>query len=57
MGAPATVARRITATVKALGLARFDMKYSSGTLAHEKLMRSIALYGEKVIQLVRDMLA
>ena len=57
VGAPATVARRITATVKALGLARFDMKYSSGTLAHEKLMRSIALYGEKVIPLVRDMLA
>ena len=57
VGAPATVARRITATVKALGLARFDMKYSSGTLAPEKLMRSIALYGEKVIPLVRDMLA
>ena len=57
VGAPETVARRITATTKALGLARFDMKYSSGTLAHEKLMRSIELYGEKVIPLVRDMLA
>ena len=44
-------------TVKALGLARFDMKYSSGTLPHEKLMASIALYGEKVIPLVRDMLS
>ena len=57
VGAPETVARRIAATAQALGLARFDMKYSSGTLAHEKLMRSIALYGEKVIPLVRDMLA
>jgi probable LLM family oxidoreductase len=57
VGAPETVARRIAATMKALGLARFDMKYSAGTLPHQKLMRSIALYGEKVIPLVRDMLA
>jgi hypothetical protein len=27
------------------------------TLAHEKFMRSIALYGRKVMPLVRDMLA
>ena len=57
VGAPETVARRIAATVKALGIARFDMKYSAGTLPHEKQMRSIELYGEKVIPLVRDMLA
>jgi probable LLM family oxidoreductase len=57
VGAPETVARRIATTVKTLGLARFDMKYSAGTLPHPKLMRSIALYGEKVIPLVRDMLA
>jgi probable LLM family oxidoreductase len=57
VGAPATVARRIAATIKALGIARFDMKYSSGTLPHDKQMRSIALYGEKVIPLVRDMVS
>ena len=57
VGAPETVARRIAAAAKALGIARFDMKYSQGTLAHEKLMRSITLYGEKVIPLVRDMVA
>jgi len=57
VGSPDTVARRIAATARTLGLARFDMKYSSGTLPHEKLMRSIALYGEKVIPLVREMLA
>jgi len=33
------------------------MKYSSGTLPHDKLMQSITLYGEKVIPLVRDMLS
>ena len=57
LGSPGTVARKIAATVKSLGLARFDLKYSAGALAHEKLMRSIELYGTKVIPLVRDMLA
>ena len=47
----------IAATAKALGIARFDMKYSSGTLPHDKLMRSIELYGTKVIPMVREMLA
>jgi probable LLM family oxidoreductase len=57
VGAPETVARKIAATAEALGIARFDMKYSQGTLPHDKLMRSIELYGSKVIPLVRDMLA
>ncbi|HEX4410720.1 MAG TPA: LLM class flavin-dependent oxidoreductase [Xanthobacteraceae bacterium] len=57
VGSPETVARRISATVKALGLQRFDIKYSAGTLSHEKIMRCIALYGEKVMPLVRDMVA
>jgi probable LLM family oxidoreductase len=57
VGAPETVAKKIAGVAKALGLSRFDMKYSSGTLPHDKLMRSITLYGEKVIPLVRDMLA
>jgi probable LLM family oxidoreductase len=56
VGAPETVARRIAATAKALGIARFDMKYSSGTLPHDKLMHSIELYGTKVIPMVREML-
>ena len=57
VGAPDTVARKIAATAGALGIARFDMKYSSGTLAHEKLMRSIELYGREVIPRVRELLA
>jgi probable LLM family oxidoreductase len=57
VGAPETVARRIAATAKALGIARFDMKYSAGTLPHDKLMRSIELYGTKVIPMVRDLVA
>ena len=56
VGAPETVARKIAKTAKALGIARFDLKYSAGTLAHDKLMRCIELYGGKVIPLVREML-
>ena len=57
VGAPDTVARRIAATIRALGLARFTMKYSAGTLAHEKLMRCIELFGREVIPRVRELLA
>jgi probable LLM family oxidoreductase len=57
IGSPETVARKIVATTKALGLSRFDMKYSAGALSHEKIMRCIELYGKKVIPLARDMLA
>jgi probable LLM family oxidoreductase len=57
VGAPETVARKIAATVKALTVARFDMKYSAGSLSHEKLLRSIELYASKVAPLVRDMVS
>ncbi|HEU4565382.1 MAG TPA: LLM class flavin-dependent oxidoreductase [Gemmatimonadaceae bacterium] len=57
VGAPETVARKIAATARALGLARFDLKYSSGPLAHGLMMRSIELYGREVIPRVRELLA
>jgi len=57
VGAPETVARRIAATVKSLGVSRFHMKYSAGGLPHDKLMRSIELYGRRVIPLVRTMMS
>jgi probable LLM family oxidoreductase len=57
VGAPETVARKIAATAKALRLSRFQLKYSAGPLPHDNLMRSIALYGTRVIPLVREMLA
>jgi probable LLM family oxidoreductase len=56
VGSPETVAAKIARTIKALGLTRFDMKYSNGTLPHDKLMTSIELYGTKVVPLVRDQL-
>lgn len=57
VGSPETVARKIATTARALGISRFDLKYSAGALSHGKLMRSIELYGRKVMPLVRDMLA
>ncbi len=57
VGAPETVARKIAAAMTALGVTRFDMKYATGPMPHAQLMEGIRLYGEKVIPLVRDMLA
>jgi probable LLM family oxidoreductase len=57
VGSPETVARKIAATARALGIARFDMKYSAGALAHGLMMRSIELYGREVIPRVRELLA
>ena len=57
VGSPDTVARRMAATIRGLGLSRFDLKYSAGPLPHDRLMRSIALYGSRVIPMVRDLVA
>lgn len=57
VGSAETVARKIAATAKVLGLSRFDMKYSMGTMPHEAMMRSIELYGTKVMPMVRELLA
>lgn len=57
VGAPDTVARKIVRVARGLGLERFDLKYSAGTLPHEHMLRSIELYGTKVAPLVREELA
>lgn len=57
VGSPETVAKKIVATMKALGVARFDLKYSAGTLAHDLMMQSIELYGRRVMPRVRELLA
>lgn len=57
VGSPETVAQKIASTVRTLGVQRFDMKYSAGWLAHDKLMRCISYYGREVIPRVRKLLA
>ncbi len=37
--------------------ARFDLKYSSGTLPHETMLRSIELFATQVAPRVRELLA
>jgi alkanesulfonate monooxygenase SsuD/methylene tetrahydromethanopterin reductase-like flavin-dependent oxidoreductase (luciferase family) len=57
VGNPETVARKIASAVRALGVQRFDMKYSTGPVPHGQLLNCIRLYGEKVIPMVQDMLS
>ena len=56
VGSPETVARKIASTMRTLGAQRFDMKFSTGTLSHEHMMRSIELYGTEVAPRVRELL-
>lgn len=57
VGSPETVARKIATNATTLGLSRFDLKYSNGTLPHDKLMKTIELYGTKVAPLVHELMA
>ena len=57
VGSPETVASKIAAVTQGLGLQRFDLKYSIGSMPHEQLMQSISLYGTEVAPLVRAKLA
>jgi probable LLM family oxidoreductase len=57
VGSPETVARKIADAVRALGIQRFDLKYSNGTMPHDQLLRSIELYGTQVAPRVRELLA
>jgi probable LLM family oxidoreductase len=57
VGSPETVAKKIAATVRDLNIQRFDLKYSTGPMPHDRLVEAIRLYGEKVMPMVRDLLA
>lgn len=53
VGSPETVAQKVARTVRDLGLSRFDLKYSAGTLGHAAMVRSIELFGAEVVPRVR----
>jgi len=57
VGSPDTVARRIARTVERLGVGRFDLIYTSGSLPMSARLKAVELYGTKVIPMVRDILA
>jgi probable LLM family oxidoreductase len=53
VGSPETVAAKIARTARALGISRFQLKYSAGPLPHARLMRCIELYGSEVVPRAR----
>lgn len=57
VGSPETVSRKIATTVRTLGVERFDLKYSTGPVSHDKLVHALELYGTKVVPMVRELLA
>ena len=57
VGSAETVANKIASTIRTLGLSRFDLKYSVGSMPHELLLGSIERYGTAVIPQVRALLS
>ena len=57
VGSPETVSGKIVRVANGLGISRFDLKYSAGTLPHDLMMHSIELYGSKVVPVVKERLA
>ncbi|NQD90648.1 LLM class flavin-dependent oxidoreductase, partial [Paenarthrobacter sp. CM16] len=57
VGSPETVAQKIVLLKRNLGVDRFDLKYSNGTLPHQSMMRCIELYGTEVAPRVAELLA
>jgi len=53
VGSPATVAHRIAYALGSVGAQRFDLKYATGPMPHDRLLHSIELYATEVIPLVR----
>jgi probable LLM family oxidoreductase len=57
VGSPESVAAKIVRTSRLLGLSRFNIKYSAGTLPHDALLTSIGLIGREVAPRVREAMA
>ena len=56
LGSPETVATKLAANIRLLGLSRFDLAYATGAVPHEQRMAMIELYGRDVIPRVRELL-
>ncbi|MER6180562.1 LLM class flavin-dependent oxidoreductase [Streptomyces sp. NPDC001652] len=57
IGSPETVARKMAGAIKALGVGRFDLIYTTGAQPISARLRAVELYGTKVLPMVRDLLA
>jgi probable LLM family oxidoreductase len=56
VGSTETVAAKLAAAIRRLGLSRFDLAYATGPVPHEQRMAMIELYGREVIPRVRELL-
>ncbi|MFE3252111.1 LLM class flavin-dependent oxidoreductase [Streptomyces sp. NPDC059209] len=57
VGSPRTVARKMAAAIKQLGVGRFDLVYTSGAQPVSARLRAVELYGTEVVPMVRELLA
>ncbi|MCX4511185.1 LLM class flavin-dependent oxidoreductase [Streptomyces sp. NBC_01619] len=57
IGSPETVARKMARAIKTLGVGRFDLIYTTGAQPISARLRTVELYGTKVLPMVRDILA
>ncbi|AQU65020.1 LLM class flavin-dependent oxidoreductase [Streptomyces niveus] len=57
VGSPQTVARKMAAAIKQLGVGRFDLVYTSGAQPLSARLRAVELYGTEVVPMVRELLA
>lgn len=56
IGSPETVAQKMAATIKALGVNRFDLVYGGGPMPASARLKMIELYATKVIPRVRELI-
>jgi probable LLM family oxidoreductase len=57
IGSPETVAKKMAATIRLLGVNRFDLVYGGGPMPVSARLRMIELYGTKVIPRIRELLS
>src|SRR4030081_3513624 len=57
IGSPETVATKIAAMMRLLGLSRFDLAYATGRVPHRQRLATIELYGREGIPRGRELLA
>lgn len=56
VGSPETVAKKIARTLSSMDIKRFDLVYGAGGQLQRDRFRTIQLYGEKVIPMVKELL-
>jgi alkanesulfonate monooxygenase SsuD/methylene tetrahydromethanopterin reductase-like flavin-dependent oxidoreductase (luciferase family) len=56
VGSPETVALKMARFMPVLGASRFDLKYGMPGMTQESLLRSVELYGTRVVPRVRELI-